>query len=545
MKTKKSKKKKVVVSAIIILIVVAAAAVAGVYIFNANAQSDTETTYTLADVTTGDLTESITGTGTLTSAGTDSVTAPVDVTIKKYKVEAGESVSKGDVLATISTSAMETTISSLQSDIDSLDTSIAQSISSASTTDKIKANMKGRVKIIYAESGDNVDDVMDKNGALLVLSTDGKMKFSCELTDSSDLNVNDSVNVTVDDEDYDGTVESISSDGKTAVITITDNGPEVGAEATAYLDDTKLGSGKLEINEPVSIISESGTISKVYVDENDKVYSSTSLFYIKNIPLSSDYSDVVTERATKVKQLKQAKALLASGEIVAEEDGIISALTASTGQAVTSGDEILSLYTGGVAELPVSVDELDISSVEVGQSATVSVDAIEDTTYNATVTNISQVGTTSSGVTNYTVTLEVEGDDQLMIGMNATATIIIQEENDVLLLPLEALQSVQGEDYVWLYTGSLPEDSSTDPGTKTVVETGLSDEDYVEITSGLSEGDQVVIVRTKSTSDSSNNTGGMGMMGGMSGGDFSGGGNFSSSGGGGQRPSGGGAPNGG
>ena len=546
MKAKKSKKKKIVVSIIIVLIVAAAGTVGGIYLFHSSAQAEKETTYTVSKVTTGDLTESITGTGTLTSASTDSVTEPVAVTIKKYKVETGQSVSKGDVLAQISTSDMENTVSTLQSDIDSLDQSIAQSISSATTTQKIKANMKGRVKIIYGQSGDNVDDVMNENGALLVLSTDGKMKFSCELSDSADLKVNDSVDVTVSDEDYDGTVASISSDGKTAVITITDNGPEVGAEATAYVDDTKLGSGKLQINQPVSIISSSGTISKVYVDENDKVYSSTSLFYVKNIPLSSDYSDMVKDRATKVKQLEQAKALLQSGEIVAEKDGVINTLTATVGQAVNSGDEIINLYTGGVVELPVSVDELDISKVKVGQSATISVDAIDGTTYNATVKSISQVGTTSSGVTDYTVTLEVKGDDKLMIGMNATATIIVQEEKNALLLPLEALQSLQGEEYVWLYNGSLPEDSSTDPGTKTVVTTGLSNDNYVQVTSGLSEGDQVVIVRTKSSSSNSNRTGsGMGMMSGMSGNNFPGGGDFS---GGSQKRSGstsGGAPNGG
>jgi HlyD family secretion protein len=101
--------------------------------------------------------------------------------------------------------------------------------------------------------------------------------------------------------------------------------------------------------------------------------------------------------------------------------------------------------------------------------------------------------------------------------MNATATIVIEKHSGVLLLPLEAVQALQGKSYVWLYTGTLPTDSSQDPGTKTEITTGMSNDSYVEISSGLTADDQVVVVRTKSTS-SSNMQGGFGGFGGMTGG---------------------------
>lgn len=91
-------------------------------------------------------------------------------------------------------------------------------------------------------------------------------------------------------------------------------------------------------------------------------------------------------------------------------------------------------------------------------------------------------------MTVYDVTLTIEGDDQLKLGMNGTATILVEERENVLLVPIAALNTSRGESYVWLQSASA---ADGEPGVRTPVETGLSDENYAEVLSGLSEGDVV------------------------------------------------------
>lgn len=509
-------KRKKAVKIVIAVVLVAGIIIGGIFaFFSGGSASGAATSYEVLDLTTGSLQQSITGTGTLAVAGTTAITTPVEATITEYTVSAGDKVSAGDAVAKVHTSSMDSAIATLESEIDSLDSTINNLSDSLSTTQTLSSTLNGRVKLLYAEAGDQVADIMAENGALMVLSTDGKMKLQIE---AGDLEVGDSVSVTAEETSYTGTVVKVSSD--TATITITDNGPSVGAEAAVYDGDgTQIGSGTLEISAAVSVTADEGTVSAVYVSENSKVYEGTSLLYLKNISTTDAYERQVALRAEKQEALESAKLLQQSGEIVSTVDGIVAEISGQTGVSLQAGGQVLSLYSGAIDSLTVSVDELDIQSVEVGDSATVTVDAIDDTTYNATVQSISQVGSVNSGITSYSVVLQVETDELVKIGMNATATIIIEESENALLVPLEALQSSQGEQYVWLYTGSLPEDSSEDPGTRTVVTTGLSNDSYAEVLSGLSEGDQVVVVRTKSTSGTSETSGEGGFMGGMMGGD--------------------------
>ena len=104
--------------------------------------------------------------------------------------------------------------------------------------------------------------------------------------------------------------------------------------------------------------------------------------------------------------------------------------------------------TGTADTLSVDIDELDILSIEDGQTATVVLDALPDQVFEGTVTKISDAGTAQSGVTTYpvTITLADTGASGIKAGMNATATISIATSENVLLIPLDALQeSAEGQ----------------------------------------------------------------------------------------------------
>ena len=100
--------------------------------------------------------------------------------------------------------------------------------------------------------------------------------------------------------------------------------------------------------------------------------------------------------------------------------------------------------------LSVSVDELDINSVTQGQTADVTFDAIEDKTFEGTVTKVSNTASASGGVAKYTVEITVPKDEKMKAGMNASATITIEEKENIVTIPVNALQE-PGEE-VFVYT---------------------------------------------------------------------------------------------
>ena len=176
--------------------------------------------------------------------------------------------------------------------------------------------------------------------------------------------------------------------------------------------------------------------------------------------------------------------------------------------------------------LSVSVDELDINSVEQGQTAQVTFDAIEDKTFEGTVTKVGNTASASGGVAKYTVEITIPKDEKMKAGMNASATITIEEKENIVTIPVNALQE-RGEE-VFVYT---EQDDEGNLSGEQQVTTGLSDGENVEITEGLSEGDVVYYQKTGGGNTSSDTGFSMpgGDMGDMPGGDMgnmSGGGNM-------------------
>jgi HlyD family secretion protein len=155
----------------------------------------------------------------------------------------------------------------------------------------------------------------------------------------------------------------------------------------------------------------------------------------------------------------------------------------------------------------------------VGQNVVVTADAVEGETYSGTVTNVSLQSSNSNGVTNYPVTVTLnEGIDELLPGMNVDGVIILEEVTDVLAVPADAL--MRGN-LVYVKDETVTEAVGNIPaGFKAVeVKTGLISDDYVEITEGLSEGDEVYVAESTVTT---NQFMPGGMNGGMGGG-FNGG----------------------
>lgn len=265
-----------------------------------------------------DISNTIVGTGNLELDDSDKITIPSDIEIKEVLVESGDSVSKGDVLATVEPASVVSAIEELQDEIDDMDEEIRDN-SDETVTETIKAKVAGRVKKIYVQKGDDAGKSITENGALMLLSLDGKMAVS--LDGVSDVSKEEEVTVTLSDgTTKTGTIESVS--GNSCVVTLTDNGVAMGDTVTVSKSDgTSIGSGTTDIHKKLAITAAGGTVTTVRVTENQKVYASSRLLTLNRE--NTEYQSLLAEREEMTKNMQKLVAMQESGTITADIDGTV------------------------------------------------------------------------------------------------------------------------------------------------------------------------------------------------------------------------------
>lgn len=164
--------------------------------------------------------------------------------------------------------------------------------------------------------------------------------------------------------------------------------------------------------------------------------------------------------------------------------------------------------------IDLSISENEIASVKVGQEVQISLTADDTKTFTGKITKIDSVGTYSTSGTTFSAVVEFKNDGSVKLGMSVSCTVIIKEEKDVISVPVNAVSTnSEGKQYVV----KVNSDGTTE---ETIVETGIANENYVQITSGLTT-DDTVQIETEITEDantssqnSNNGFGGRGQMGG-------------------------------
>ena len=197
--------------------------------------------------------------------------------------------------------------------------------------------------------------------------------------------------------------------------------------------------------------------------------------------------------------------------------GTIIEKNAKVGDALSTGSDLCTIYDLSYLEMTINVDELQVSSLKVGQSVQVTADAVKDKTYEGVVTRVSMKGDTSGGTTTYPVTVRIDETDGLRPGMNANAEIVVAQAKNALTVPNAAI--VRGN-YVLVRQDSPSavnaDDSMSAPEGYVYVQvkTGVSDDNYTQVTSGLSESDTIAYDPSSVSSDSYYDDGGYDDMGG-------------------------------
>jgi HlyD family secretion protein len=264
-----------------------------------------------------------------------------------------------------------------------------------------------------------------------------------------------------------------------------------------------------------------GRVKAIYIEVGDKVKAGQTLIELEN-------DDLPYQLNQKRDSLSQAQLNLATQDdqlarlvVTAPISGIFREVESSTSSdgtvlgPVQVGDELKvndllgRIVNNSSYQVVVRVDELDIGQIALGQKAEITVEALPGRILPGTVTAIAEEGTVQSGAAVFPVTLTLDPVPGLRAGMTATARILVASKKDALLLPIEAVQELRGRFFVMVPSAAEPTRRS---GNRVEIEVGLHNENYVEVVSGLNEGDVVLVPQKSTVTGSESNRPGRVMM---------------------------------
>lgn len=499
-------------SVIIILAIIAGIAIP---VTRNKKKDDTAQVSNEATVERRDIKSVITGSSTIEPNKEYSITSLVSGEITEAPFEEGDIVTKGQLMYKFDSSSMETSITSADIGIEKAEQSYQDTLDETKDA-YIKSDISGTVNEVLVKAGETVGA-----GTKIATVSDTsvlKAKVPFNAADASNIYTGNSATLTLvgTGSVLYGTVTHVGSasqalNGHMNVCYVTIEVRNPGAVNTGDSVTAMIGSiacndvGKFEPTEERTITAKaSGTLSALYISENDSVSKNATVGIIDmeyDSKLNSARLSVEDSKLSKEKLENQLK----DYSITAPISGKVITKNLSAGDKYemsnSSVKELALIYDMSSLCFTLNVDELDVKNISVGQAVTITADACEGTVYNGIVENVSISGTTSNGVTTYPVKVRINDfDDYLLPGMNIEAEITVSSAENVLTVPVNA---VNRGDIVYVKGNKTDDNDNAPDGYHSVkVTTGISDDDYIEITDGLSEGDSIYILRQSSGDDS-------------------------------------------
>ena len=447
--------------------------------------------------------------------------------------EEGDQVEKGQILYQIDPSSIDSELSSANNSVSRAENSYNSAkedyseVQSEWSGNTYKATETGYIKNLYVEAGDKIN-----NGSQIAdIYSDAMMKLRLPFLreEAAMIQVGDQAIVTLSGtgEQLAGQVTTVSSMDETlaggrlvryvTIIVANPGGLTTDMTATAEVGEfacSEEGSFSVAVDKTMSASfsgNGSAEIEQLLVSEGDYVTEGQPIFSITSKSASDlleTYKNALDQAEegleTAKNKLESTQDSLENYTITAPISGQVIQKAAKVGDNITrsgSSDTTLAvIYDLSSLTFEMSIDELDIQNVKVGQEVEVTADAFEGQTFSGTVTNVSLQSTYSNGVTTYPVTVTLEESGDLLPGMNVDGTIIIDQAEDVLTIPVDSLMR-GNQVYVKDDTITEPADGVPAGFRAVQVKTGLTNDAYVEITEGLSEGDQVYVDESSKESD--------------------------------------------
>lgn len=478
-----------------------------------------DASYTEAAPERRDVTNTLSGTGTLNPANTYTVKSLVDGKVLTGTIEEGNIVEESNVLYTIDSSDASTNFEKAEIAMQQAQRSYDKVVD----RQYVRAEVAGVVSSLKVTKGDEVTSGQE----VAVIRDSSRMLLTLEFpaADAANFSVGQSAAVTLDGtfEQLDGTVTSVSGTDalsagnlltRTVTITVKNAGGLTTAQAaTASINGvSSIGSATFAYQAERTLTAQaSGTVTSINVQEGSEVAKDDIILGLSGDDLTESIQSASESLRSAEISMQNLQDTMNNYTITAPISGTIIEKDAKVGDAVKTGDTLCIVYDLSYLEMSINVDELQISSISVGQKVQITADAVPDKTYVGTVTRVSMKGTANGGTTTYPVSIRIDDTDGLRPGMNANAEIVVAEAKNALVVPNAAV--VRGS-YV-LVTKDSPSAANADTAMEAPegfvyvpVKTGVSDDDYTQIVSGIQEGDTIGYDPSSVSSDSYYDDGG-------------------------------------
>ena len=473
-----------------------------------------ETAYTQVTPENRDITNVYSESGVLNAANSYTVKATVKGDVLTADFEVGDVVEKGAVLYTIDSSDVVSGVEKAELNLGQAQ----RSYDDAVDAQYIRTDIAGTVASFKVRVG----DVVNAGQEVATIRDDTTLLLELEFpaADAASFAVGQSAEVLLDStfEAITGSVQSVSgadtlSSGnllvRTVTIAVRNTGNLTASQAaTATINGVSaLSSARFSYQREQSVTAQnSGTVSALCVKEGAQVSADTALLQLSGDNLTKQVLNASDNLRSAELSVEDTQKQVDDYTITAPISGTIISKDVKVGDTVgtstATADTMCVIYDMSYLEMTLNVDELDILNIKEGQKATITADAVSGQTFEGVVTSISKAGTTTGGTTTYPVTIRIDEMGDLLPGMNATAEIVTESADNVLSVPNAAI--TRGN-YV-LVTKDSPsaanaDDSMTAPDgyVYVKVETGVSDDDYIAITSGLTAEDTVAYDSSYST----------------------------------------------
>ena len=465
-------------------------------------QANVDTSYVETAPEERDVSNSLSGTGTLNPANTYTVKSLVDGKVLTADFEEGDTVEEGTILYTIDSSDASTNLEKAEIALQQAQRSYDKTVD----RQYVRAEVAGTVSSLKVAKGDEVTSGQE----VAVIRDNSKMMLSLlfPAADAANFSVGQSAQVVLDGtfETLDGTITAVTgtdelSTGNLLTRTVTIAVRNAGGLTTAQAATASINGVSSIASATFAYQAErtltapsSGTVSAINVQEGRAVEKDAILIELAGDDLTeSVQSASETLRSAEI-SMQNMQDTMANYTITAPISGTVIEKDVKQGDALTSGTSLCVLYDLSYLEMSINVDELEIGSLSVGQKVQITADAVADKTYVGTVTRVSMKGNSSGGTTTYPVTIRIDSIDGLRPGMNANAEIVVAESTSALCVPNAAI--VRGG-YV-LVTKDSPSAANADPEMEAPdgyvyvdVKTGVSDDDYTEILDGITAEDTI------------------------------------------------------
>lgn len=461
--------------------------------------------YQTAQVQRQDLTVSVSGSGTVTPIESYQVSALVTGEILESPFEDGDQVEQDQLLYRIDPGSAQTALQQAQLSVQQAQMNYDTLASSL----QVKAIGGGVVQTLHVQEG----DLVSAGTAIADITDTASMTLSVpfQSADAANISVGQAAQVTLSGtlETLPGTVESVASadqvgNGGALVrqvkIRLTNPGALTETtSATARVGTYACAAGGTlspQLRQTITAAA-SGEITNLNVSVGSRVSAGAVLATIGGESAENSLADAALAVQNAQLSLQSAQEALDSYTITSPISGTVIEKNLKAGDQLNGGDSgaMAVIYDLSQLELQMDVSELDIGQIQPGQTVEITAEALPGQTFTGVVEKVSVNGTTTDGFTTYPVTILLSEYGDLNPGMNVSADIIVECSENVLCVPAAAVNSdgtvlVAGE-------GAFAEDGVTiaDPSKieSRPVTLGRGNQDFVEITSGLEEGETVLL----------------------------------------------------